>query len=86
MKCNDILDNCQRLLLDIYKITPVTIDGLCFIMNTKHLKTISEHYGFEVPDSKIIQTTIFGHNVIHNEHLPMNSILLGYEKQVNVEL
>jgi hypothetical protein len=86
MKCNDILDTCQNLLLDIYKNTPVTIDRLCFIMNTQHLKTIGEHYGWDVPSSKIIQTTIFGYNVIHNEHLPMNSILLGYEKQVNIEL
>lgn len=86
MKANDILDNCQRLLLDIYRITPVTIDGLCFIMNTQHLKTISEHYGYDVINSKIMQTTMFGHNVIHNEHLPMNTILLGYEKQINIEL
>jgi hypothetical protein len=82
MKANDIIETCQRLLLDFYKITPIDISDLCFVMNTNHLKTIAEHYDYYFPKDKIIQTKMFGHDVIHNEYVPMYEIYLGFKKQI----
>jgi hypothetical protein len=83
MKANNIIETCQRLLLDLYEITPRDISDLCFVMNTNHLKAIAEHYDYDVPKDKIIQTKIFGHEVIHNENLPMYEIYLGFKKQIS---
>ena len=82
MKANNIIETCQRLLLDFYKITPIDISDLCFVMNTNHLKTIAEHYDYDFPKDKIIQTKMFGHDVIHNEYVPMYEIYLGFKKQI----
>ena len=82
MTANNIIETCQRLLLDIQKITPIDISNLCFIMNTNHLKTIAEHYNYDVPKDKIIKTHIFGHEVIHNEYVPMYEIYLGFRKDI----
>jgi hypothetical protein len=86
MTANNIIDTCQILLLDIYKITQRDIIDLCFVMNTKHLKTISEHYGYDFPKDKIIETKILGHEVIHNECVPMYEIYLGFKKDIKKQL
>jgi hypothetical protein len=82
MTANNIIETCQYLLLDIYKITQRDIIDLCFIMNTNHLKTIAEHYDYDFPKDKIIKTKILGHDVIYNEHVPMYEIYLGFKKEI----
>lgn len=84
MTANNIIEICQRLIIDFTAITPQDIKDLVFVMNTQHLRVISEHYGYEIPSEKFIETKIFGYDVIHNEYLPMYQILLGFKKDIQL--
>lgn len=80
-----ILEKCNQLKYNVLINFYEKEDNLLFIMNTEHLKTISKKYTPEASLENVRDCKIMGHKVIHNENLPMNSILLGYETKIKDE-
>lgn len=83
MTADNIFAICNKLKYDML-VNYYKENDLFFIMNTEHIKTIAKSYTPEASLDNIRDCKIMGLSVIHNKYLPMNEILLGIKKDIQL--